>query len=265
MARVTAAKRAQADYRIEALSKGLRVLGLFNERQPSLRLSDMATEACITLPTTYRVAMTLMAEGFLEQLPDGSYRPASRVLTLGFAALAGLDFVQLATPVLERLAAETRETVNLAALSGDQVLYLVRLRNADLVTANIQVGSTLPAVATSIGKLLLAFLDDAELNARLSPASFGNAGPRAVRSLEELRPVLEVIRKRGYAMQDEELAYGLRSVAAPVRDASGRVVAGVNVAVNAQDWPVKRITRELRPQVVDAAGEVSRLLGWREV
>lgn len=263
MARTTGANRTQADYRIEALSKGLRVLGLFNERRPSMRLSDMAAEADLTLPTTYRIAMTLMSDGFLEQLPDGTYRPAPRVLTLGFAALAGLDVVQLATPVLERLAAKTAETVNLAMLSGDRVLYLVRLRNADLVTANIQVGSTLPAVATSIGKLLLAFLDEGELQARVTPASFGNAGPRALQSLDELLPDLEVIRRRGYALQDEELAYGLRSVAAPVRDSSGRVVAGLNVAVNAQDWPVKRMTRDLRPLVVEAGVEVSRRLGWR--
>ena len=143
------------------------------------------------------------------------------------------------------------------------MLYLVRLRNADLVTANIQVGSTLPATYTSIGKLLLAFLDPAELRARITEASFGNAGPRAVRSLEELQPDLETIARRGYAVQDEELAYGLRSIAAPVRDSNGHVVAGINVAVNALDWPVKRLTRELRPQVVDAGVEISRLLGWR--
>jgi IclR family pca regulon transcriptional regulator len=263
VARSSPNKRAQADYRIEALSKGLRVLGLFNERRPSMRLTDMATEADITLPSTYRIAMTLLGEGFLEQLPDGSYRPAPRVLTLGFAALSSLDFVQLAMPVLERLAARTQETVNLAVLSGDRVLYLARLRNADLVTANIQVGSTLPATYTSIGKLLLAFLDDGELRARITDASFGNGGPRAVSDLDELLPDLEAIRRRGYALQDEELAYGLRSVAAPVRDSNGPVVAGINVAVNALDWPVKRLTRELRPQVVDAGIEISRLLGWR--
>jgi IclR family pca regulon transcriptional regulator len=154
--------------------------------------------------------------------------------------------------------------VNLAVLTGDRVLYLVRLRNSDLVTANIRVGSRLPAVHTSIGKLLLAFLDDAELERTITAASFaGSAGPNAKRSLDELRPELATIRAQGWAMQDEELAYGLRSVAAPVRGESGAVIAGANLALQSRDWPVQRVARELRPMVLEACGEISRLLGHR--
>ena len=102
-------------------------------------------------------------------------------------------------------------------LTGDRVLYLVRLRNSDLVTANIQVGSTLPAVTTSIGKLLLAYLDEDDLAERVTAASFAaQHGPNAKVSLDELRDELAQIRDQGWAMQDEELAYGLRSVAGPI-------------------------------------------------
>jgi len=151
--------------------------------------------------------------------------------------------------------------VNLAVLSGDRVLYLIRLRNSDLVTANIQVGSTLPAVHTSIGKLLLAYLDEAELAARITDASFSaNSGPNAKVSLAELRQELRTIRDQGWAMQDEELAYGLRSVAGPITSPDGRVVAGVNVAVQARDWSTQRIIRELRPDVLATCAEISGLL-----
>ena len=146
-------------------------------------------------------------------------------------------------------------------LSGDRVLYLIRLRNSDLVTANIQVGSTLPAVHTSIGKLLLAHLDEADLAARITDASFAaNSGPNAKLSLAELREELAVIRGQGWAMQDEELAYGLRSVAAPVISPDGRVLAGVNLAVQAQDWSSQRIVRELKPAVLAACADISALL-----
>src|SRR3984957_12444655 len=218
---------SQPAYRVEALAKGLRVLSVFSERRPTWRITDIAAEVSLPLPTAYRIVMTLTAEGYLEHLPSGEYRPGVRVLTLGTAALRSLDLVELATPRLQELANATGETVNLAVLTGDQVLYLVRLRNSDLVTANIRVGSRLPAVHTSIGKLLLAFLDPAELDAAITPASFtGNAGPNAKRTLDELRPELATIRAQGWAMQDEELAYGLRSVAAPVRGESGTVIAG---------------------------------------
>lgn len=250
------------DYRVEALAKGLRVLALFTEQRPSWRISDLAEAAEMPLPSAYRVVMTLTAEGYLDHLPNGDYRPGVRVLTLGGAALRGLDVVEIATPRLQALADATSETVNLAVLAGDQILYLVRLRNSDLVTANIQVGSTLPAVHTSIGKLLLAYLDEADLNARISADSFARVrGPNAKVSLDELRSELAQIRLNGWATQDEELAYGLRSVAAPVLDAAGRPVAGANIAVQSRDWSAQRIVRELRPLIVETCGEISELMG----
>jgi IclR family transcriptional regulator, pca regulon regulatory protein len=255
---------AQPDYRVEALAKGLRVLSVFSEQRPTWRITDIAAEVSLPLPTAYRLVMTLTAEGYLDHLPSGEYRPGVRVLTLGTAALRSLDLVELATPKLQELANATRETVNLAVLTGDQVLYLVRLRNSDLVTANIRVGSLLPAVHTSIGKLLLAYADDADLEQNVTAGSFGGlSGPNAKRSLDELRPELATIRAQGWAMQDEELAYGLRSVAAPVRGESGAVVAGANLAVQSRDWPAARITRELRPMVEETCMEISQLLGYR--
>ncbi len=255
---------AAPDYRVEALAKGLRVLSVFTEQRPTWRITDIAAEVSLPLPTAYRIVMTLTAEGYLDHLPSGEYRPGVRVLTLGTAALRSLDLVELATPRLQELANSTGETVNLAVLTGDQVLYLVRLRNSDLVTANIRVGSLLPAVHTSIGKLLLAYLDDADLEKAITAQSFtGTAGPNAKRSVDELRPELASIRAQGWATQDEELAYGLRSVAAPVRGENGDVVAGANLAVPSRDWPAARITRELKPQVLDTCAQLSRLLGYR--
>jgi IclR family transcriptional regulator, pca regulon regulatory protein len=259
---VTATEVVQRpEYRVEALAKGLRILALFDEKRPSWRVSDLAAAAGLPMPTVYRAVMTLAAEGYLDQLPDGGYRPGVRTLTLGTAALRSLDLVAIATPKLQQLASRTGETVNLAVLSGDRVLYLVRLRNSDLVTANIQVGSTLPAVHTSIGKLLLSYLDEADLAGRITDASFAaKSGPNAKLSLAELRGELRTVRDQGWAMQDEELAYGLRSVAAPITGPDGRVLAGVNLAVQARDWSSQRIVRELRPAVLATCAEISGLL-----
>ncbi len=118
---------------------------------------------------------------------------------------------------------------------------------------------------TSIGKLLPAFLGEDELAKAITDGSFeGTTGPNAKRSLDELRPELATIRAQGWAMQDEELAYGLRSVAAPVRGENGTVVAGANLAVQSRDWPAARITRELRPMVLGTCAEISQLLGYRD-
>lgn len=249
------------EYRVEALAKGLRLLALFDEQRPAWRVTDLAATAGLPMPTVYRIVMTLTAEGYLDQLPSGEYRPAVKALTLGTAALRSLDLVGIATPKLQLMGERTGETVNLAVLTGDRVLYLVRLRNSDLVTANIQVGSTLPAVTTSIGKLLLAHLDDADLTERITAESFsGQHGPNAKVSLAELREELAQIREQGWSMQDEELAYGLRSVAGPITGADGRVVAGVNLALQARDWSTARIVRELKPVLLDTCAEISALM-----
>jgi IclR family transcriptional regulator, pca regulon regulatory protein len=251
-------------YRIESLAKGLRVLGLFSERRPALRMTELAEASGLPMPTLFRIVATLADEGYLEQLPDGRYRPGSKVLTLGFAALQDQDLVLAATPSLHALADLTKQTVNLGVLSGDRVLYLVRLRNTDeLVTANIQVGSTLPAVYGSMGKVLLASLDPAQLGAVLSAGSFpSGAGPNAITSRTALDQQLGQIRQRGYAVQDQEVAYGLRSIAAPVRDRA-HVAAAVNIAVQAADYDIERILTDLKQPLLDACANISLQLGHR--
>ena len=256
------AEVGRQEYRVEALAKGLRILSLFTQQRPTWRVSDIALALRMPLPTVYRIVVTLTSEGYLDHLPNGDYRPAARVLTLGTAALRSLDLVQIATPLLQALATASGETVNLATRTGDRVIYLVRLRNSDLVTANIQVGSSLPAVHTSIGKLLLAQLAEPDLIATVTEGSFPpERGPNARVSLGELHDELAKIREDGWAMQDEELAFGLRSVAAPVRDATGDVVAGANIAVPSRDWSSQRIVRELKPMIMQTCHQISRLLG----
>lgn len=255
---------ARPRYRVEALAKGLRVLREFTDRTPRLRMAEISDRTGLPLPTLVRILATLEEEGFVERLPDGSYRPDVAVLTLGYSALQGLDVVEAASTSLRALAERTGETVNLGTLSGDRVLYLQRIRNAELVTASINVGSTLPAVATSMGKLLLAQLRPEELDARLTPASFeGGAGPNALRTRNALDRQLDLIRSRGYALQDQEVASNLRSIAGPVRDGSGAVIAAVNVAVQATGYDVERILAELKDPVLEACRQISLRLGSR--
>ena len=213
------------------------------------------------MPTVYRVVMTLTAEGYLDHLPNGDYRPGVRTLTLGTAALRSLDLVGIATPKLQRLGETTGETVNLAVLTGDRVLYLVRLRNSDLVTANIQVGLD-PAGRAHVDRQAAAG----------PPRRGGPVEPASPRSRSRLSTAptprsrstscatsWPQIREQGWAMQDEELAYGLRSVAGPIIGPDGRVVAGVNLAVQARDWSTQRIVRELKPVVLATCAEISQL------
>jgi IclR family pca regulon transcriptional regulator len=256
------AEAAPNRYRIEALAKGLDVLRLFDESVTSLKLREICDRTGIPMPTAFRVVATLEEGGYLERLPDGSIRPGVSVLLLGSAALRGSSLVQLSEQPLRHLAEESGETVNLGVLVGDQVLYLARLRNSDLVTANIQVGSTLPAAYTSMGKLLLAYLSEGELARTLSGHDFGAAvGPNAARTLDELRDRLATIREQGYSLQDQEVAAGLRSVSVPVfgRDA-GKPAAAINIAVASSRNDVASLRGPLLARLRATAEDISRLL-----
>jgi IclR family pca regulon transcriptional regulator len=260
-----AAPRERRAYTVEALAKGLRILALFSERRTELRLTEIVALSGLPMPTAFRLVATLESEGYLERLPGGAVRPSAGVLTLGFAALRGLDLVQTSTLILRGLFARTQQTVNLGVLSHDRVVYVARLQSDTvLVTANVTVGSTLPAIVTSMGKVLLAFTPEAEIATRITRATFaGSWGPNAVRNATALRKQLAQVRADGFAVQDEELASGLRSIAAPVRQADGRVIAAVNVAVPARDFTVARLRGEMCPPLLAACAQISSRLGWQ--
>ncbi|KQV06253.1 IclR family transcriptional regulator [Leifsonia sp. Root112D2] len=245
-------------YRIEALAKGLDVLRLFDESVTALKLREICDRTGIPMPTAFRVIATLEEGGFVERLPDGGIRPGVAVLTLGSAALRGSSLVQLSEQPLRQLAEATGETVNLGVLTGDRVLYLARLRNSDLVTANIQVGSTLPAAYTSMGKLLLAWLDDDELRQTLAGHDFAaTAGPNAAQSIGELAARLAEIRQQGYAVQDEEVAAGLRSVSVPVFGRETKPAAAINIAVASSRHDVASLRGPLRERLQATADDIS--------
>jgi IclR family pca regulon transcriptional regulator len=251
-------KKSGNQYRIESLAKGLQVLKLFDENTVSLRLREICERTGIPMPTAFRIVSTLEEDGFLDRTPDGDLQPGVSVLTLGSAALRGSSLVQVSEKPLRHLAETTGETVNLGILINDQVLYLARLRNADLVTANVQVGSTLPAVYTSMGKLLLAFLSEAELEERIGGHSFAAvAGPNAVTSRAELDARLAIIREQGYSIQDQELAQGLRSVSVPVFGRADAPVAAVNIAVSSSRHDVASLRGALLDQLREAAADIS--------
>jgi IclR family pca regulon transcriptional regulator len=249
-------------YTVASLAKGLRILALFSERRPQLRLSEIVAALKLPMPTAFRLVATLESEGYLERLPDGAVRPSAAVLTLGFAALRGLDLVQSSALILRELAEHTQQTVNLGVLAHDNVIYVARLQSdTSLVTANITVGSTLPAFCTSMGKVLLAFAPG-DGAARIDEDSMrGRYGPNALTSLAALRDQLARVRDAGFALQDEEVAGGLRSIAGPVRGETGAVIASVNIAVPAVLFTIADLERRFRDPLLAACRQISRRMG----
>ncbi len=250
------------DYEIRSLARGLAVLRCYEDSRGELHLSGIAKRTGLPLPTVLRIARTLVAGSFLEQTESGAYRPGLGVLRLGFAALDGMEIVRLAGEPLRELARRSMETINLAVLDDIDIRYLVRVRNADLVTADIRVGSTLPASCTSMGKLLLAYLPEAQMADRLLRIDFRiGRGPNAIRDRDTFVKELAKIRERDWSTQDEELAYGLRSIAVPIRDRTGTVVAAANLAVPATRWSADEMTARFLSDLSATAMQISHALG----
>jgi IclR family pca regulon transcriptional regulator len=241
---------------IEALARGLDVLRGFRAGSPAMTLSEVAAAAGLARPTARRILITLEHLGYVRSGPAG-FTLTPRVLELGVAYVESLGLWDLARPHLEALVSRTGESSSIAQLDGSDIVYVARVAVPKIITLAVSVGTRFPALQTSLGKVLLAALDEDELDAVLAEPSRSGVTPRWCPDREERTAVLREVRAQGWALTDEQLAPGIRSVAAPLRDGSGRVIAAMNVTVHAHETSVETLTADHLPLLLRAAGAVS--------
>ena len=252
-------------YAIATLERGLSVLSLFSDDSSELTLTEISRSAELNMTTSLRIASTLESAGYLRRDPETKrYRPSLKVLQLGFAALRTMDIRQAARPHLERLSRETGETVSHAVLDGFEIVYVDRVRNRSIVGVVLGLGSRLPAHCTSMGKAILAFLPDDQLRTRLNGAQLDSCTASTISDIETLKADLAKVRRQGYAVNNQELAIGLRAVAAPIRGEQGSVLAAINISGSTETISRSRLRQELAPLLVETASEISQTLGYME-
>jgi IclR family pca regulon transcriptional regulator len=252
----------------QSLERGLAILSAFGSGRPLLGISDLAREIGLSRSTTHRYVATLAALGYLQQdTPTKKYRLGPRVLDLGFSAINSMELREVAAPHLRQLSDETGYTVNLAILDGTEIVYVERCRSARAgqreIDLNLHVGARLPAYCTSLGKVLLAFLRPDERRAKLAEIDLARRGPNTITSRTALESELARVRERGFALNNEELAYGLRSIAAPVLTQDGVAAAAINIAVHSSMISIDELTARLSATLKQTAGEISARLGHR--
>ncbi|MFM9595807.1 IclR family transcriptional regulator C-terminal domain-containing protein [Streptomyces scabiei] len=238
---------------IESLARGLTVITSFGEGRAELTLTEVARTTGLARATARRALITLEHLGYVES-SDRVFRLTPRVLGLGFPPLSMLPLPRIAAPHLAELSARVHDSASLAILTegGDEVQYTARVATSSIMSANITLGTRLPAYATSLGRVMLAdLLPQAPL-----PDPLAALTPHTVTDGQELRTVLERVRETGYALVDGELEEGLRSVAVPVRERGGRVVAAVNVAMHSSRRSVAECVEEVLPALRYAAGRI---------
>lgn len=241
---------------ISALARGLDVIKAFRAGRPAMTLSEVAAAAGLARPTARRVLITLQDLGYV-RAEAGAYTLTPRVLELGTSYVESLGLWDIARPHMVRLVSRTGESTSIAQLDGSDIVYVARVAVPKIVTLVVTIGTRFPALQTSLGKVLLADLPDDEVDEVLAQPSRSGVRPLWSPTREERQAALREVRARGWAMTDEQLAPGIRSVAAPLRDGSGRVVAAMNVNAHALETSVPKLTGEYLPALLAAASDVS--------
>ena len=240
---------------VQSLERGLAVIRAFDASAPELTLSDVARLTGLTRAAARRFLLTLVDLGYVRT--DGRrFTLSPRVLELGYAYLSSLSLPEIAEPHLERLVAEVRESSSVSVLDGEDIVYVARVPTSRIMRVAINVGTRFPAYATSMGRVLLAGLPDDEVEAFLERADLRRLTERTVTTGDALRRELRRARSQGWALVDQELEEGLRSVAAPIRDRDGRVTAAVNLSAHASRTSVEAVERTLLPPLLATAERI---------
>jgi IclR family pca regulon transcriptional regulator len=241
---------------IEALARGLEVLRCFRPVRRVWTLSEIAADTGLARPTVRRILLTLEALGYVAAVQRG-YVLRPRVLELGMTYINWLDRWDVARPHMEKLVAQTNESTSIAQLDGSDIVYVARVAVPKIVTLAVTIGTRFPAIATSMGKVLLAAQHVDDLDAVVQEPSRSGITPRWQPTPTELRRELREVRARGWALADQDLAPGIRSIATAIRDGAGDVVAAVNVTVHAAETSVEKLTGDYLPLLLRTAADIS--------
>ena len=240
---------------VQSLERGLSVIAAFGPDTASLTLSDVARLTGLTRAAARRFLLTLVDLGYVRQ--DGKrFSLTPKVLGLGYAFLSGLSLPGVAEPHLERLSHDLHESASMSVLDGPDIVYVARVPTARIMTVTINIGTRFPAYATSMGRVLLAGLDEDRLEDYLRTVVIQRFTSHTVADTDELRASLDEVRGSGHALVDQELEHGLRSIAAPVRDRHGQVVAAVNVSTHISRVTKDKARRQFLPPLLRTVSDI---------
>lgn len=243
-----------------SLARGLAVIHAFQERKRHLTIAQISHRTEIPRAAVRRCLHTLIKLGYATT--DGrTYSLLPKVLTLGHAYLSSTPLAVTAQPILDRLSDQLHEACSMATLEGDEVLYVARSATPQrLISVDLSVGSRLPAYCTSMGRILLAALDDAALGDYLDHANLQIKTSRTLHTPEAIRGSIAEIRQNGWVIIDQELEVGLRSLAVPLKDSAGQVLAALNVGTHASRVSKQELETRFLPVLLEASKELSTRL-----
>lgn len=248
-------KSSHPDF-ISALARGLDVIQAFKASDGFLTLTEVATMSALPRPTARRVLFTLEELGFV-RIQEGLFTLTPKVLDLGMSYVTSKSIWGITQPHLSELARGTGHSTSIALLDGSDVIYVSRVAVPKLVGLNAAIGTRFPAYVTSLGKILLAALDDTELDRVLEIPSLSGVTPTNPPTKEQLKQELIDCRDKGWVLTNQQLAPAILSIAAPIKDANGVVVASVNVNAHAYETDEAQLINADLPLLLETANKIS--------
>lgn len=245
---------------VQGLQRGFAVVKAFSADARHLTVAQVAGRTQLTRAVARRYLLTLKEMGYVVQ-HGGEFTLTPRILDLGFTYLSTIDVPNEALPFMHELAETLRESCSVAVLDGSDAVYVARVAAKRIMSINLVVGSRLPAHATSMGKVLLAYLPPAMLDAYFAIAPLQRLTSRTICDEETLRRALQQVRERAWAFADQESEDGVRTVAVPLFDVSMQVQAAMNVSGHASRVSMKELRTRYLPVLMEAAKKTSRALG----
>ncbi|ARP79331.1 IclR family transcriptional regulator [Bordetella genomosp. 6] len=250
------------DSYVQSFARGLSVIRAFGPQRPQMTLSEVAAATGLTRAGARRILLTLASLGYVAQ-EDRRFTLTPRILELGYAYLSATPLWDLALPYMEEVAETTRESCSVSVLDGVDIVYILRLSTHKVMTINLAVGSRLPAWVTSMGRVLLAGLPEAEQDRLLDESRIHPYTPATVVDRAELKRILAAVRADGYACVVQELEPGLQSVAVPIVDRGGRVIGAMNVSGHANRYSREEMLQAFLPPLRNAAEHINQALRRR--
>jgi len=242
-----------------SLARGLAVVQAFSDSRKPQTIAQISQKTGIPRAAVRRCLFTLQQLGYVDaELNNFSLRP--KVLTLGYSYLSSTPLTVSSQPYLNAISRDLGESCSIAVLDDGEVLYVARSAASRVMSVALNTGSRLPAYCTSLGRVMLAYLPPDQLDAYFARARLRPMTEKTVTNQKRLRELLAGVRQDGYAINDEELELGLRSIAVPVRGASGQVVAALNIGAQAARVSVERMREQFLPVLLRGAQELSVLL-----
>jgi IclR family transcriptional regulator, pca regulon regulatory protein len=242
------------------LAKGLAVLGLFGKQRPSMTLSEAAVAANVSRATARRILRTLTELGYVEQR-GRQFSLSPNILQLGFAYLATQSWIERAAPLMKELSERLHESCSAAILQGTEIVYVARVPTRRIMSVAVSVGSRLPAFHTSMGRVQLGFLDEAELWRRLKSVRIESLTPSTITDLQALFDRIRDDHAQGFSIVDEELERGLRSIAVPVVDRQSQAVGALNLETHATRTTRNEMRDRFLPELRAVAAQIAPFVG----